>query len=254
MKRTFSEAFGPPGDPELFARFARRQLAMPRRTMRRRTTRRRSFKSRRPNLRRRVNTLSRRVSAMRPEVKYNDLSAAGATFNFTMGTSAFIATAGISQGTGDFGSRIGDQITLMRLISRMTFAFPPGITATKLRIIFFQYKQNPDAITVVPTSVCNLYMESAYDGTVNIVNAPHDFDNRHSFVTLYDKTMSINQETAAATHVVHKTINLDLHKSKLSFSNATTAVVANAIYCIVVSDTTTVANMSYVQRIFYTDN
>lgn len=200
-----------------------------------------------------IKSLGRRLKALAPEIKYYDLSGSGVAFDFTMGTGSFHATALITQGITDFGTRIGDQVKLVRLVNRMTFAFPTAITATKYRVIYFQYKNNPDAVTPSPATICNFYMDSAYDGSANIVNAPRDHDNRHAFRTLYDRTFAISQQSSASQIVKYLTINLNLHNTKLSWTAATANVVQNAIYCIVVSDTATDANLSYVQRLYYTD-
>ena len=42
----------------------------------------------------------------------------------------------------------------------------------------------------------NLYSESAYANSLNIVNANKDYDNRKDFITLYDKKIVINPTTA----------------------------------------------------------
>lgn len=217
--------------------------------------RRRHYKK---SLAQKVYALAKTVKKTRPELKWAEATATQATFNYAGSISQPLTT--ISQGTADFGNRVGDTISLQSI--RLDFIFQHQSTAFGQvnRIIVFQYKSNPDGAIGV-ASYINLLLHSADLSTARAPLAPYDHDNRSDFRVLYDKVMAINYSSSPGTsasnntQMTHKRIHIKLPMAarKVQYFNAGTSLTKNELCILVLSDQSTNQYYTYTCTMYYTD-
>lgn len=227
---------------------------------RRRFSRKRRFSKRKKSLSKRVKKVERAVRRARPEVKYVEYAQGVQLFDWT-GTSSYVTDlmAGISQGTTDYGERIGDRIRVLGMMIKMTL-YNNSTYQFIGRIVVFKLKDNPDAI-ISTASLGNLVLESAVLGTSNAVNAFRDFDNAGAFTILWDKPFVVNVGgTSGSSGTAIPTARHIRHYIRCNFDvqykAATSYTTKNGLYIMFLADTanTNVHYAAYNARIYYVDS
>lgn len=209
------------------------------------------------SLAKKVNTLFKIVKQQKPELKYKETYNISGTNFFTTAGTLLDLTDNISQGTGDSGARIGDQIYLKSLNMRFRVTLPSAGETTVCRLIVFTMLRNPDSV-IADASVANLLLESTYNNTAEVALSTRDFDNRKAFKTHYDRTFTINSSDAIldVSKFIHVSVKIPKMCAKVQYSNASsTAATNNQLYCLCLgglSGANTVYS-SYVSRLTYTD-
>lgn len=199
-------------------------------------------------LTRKVNKLYRGI-----ETKHYNISGLGALPDNNP-TLAIRPYPSITQGLTDFGSRIGDKITVKYMKFKSTWEF--GSAFGKIgRIVAFIMKDNSDGIASSWSTVWNLYSESAYANSVNIVNAGVDYDNKKNFVTLYDEKRAFNpqQDTLAQSYIWDFTIKIPAKCQNVQYIGASTTVVRNELFIALIQDTDSGMSINYVTEFYYSD-
>jgi len=212
--------------------------------------RRRSFKKRSTikKLVKKVNKLYRGI-----ETKHYNISGLGALPDNNP-TLAIRPYPSITQGLTDFGSRIGDKITVKYLRFKSTWEIGPA--AGKVgRIVAFIMKDNSDGIASAWSTVWNLYSESAYANSINVVNAGTDYDNKRNFVTLYDQKRVFNpqQSTLNQSYVWDFNIKIPTKCQNVQYIGASTTVVKNELFIALLQDTDSGMAINYVSEFYYSD-
>lgn len=225
-------------------------------------------RARRPRrfLRRRRNNFVKTVRKFmrnnRPEVKHLDV-AAGANLSInndagTTGNSNILPLSTITQGTSDFGQRIGDQIRLKKFILRGMLTNAAGQPSVPIRCVVFFDKSNPDA-TVSTISRINQFFQSQPDNTAFAPFALYDWDNRSGFQVIYDKivwvrsTVSTGSTPSAATSSRMFNLNLNLKNKLVQYFNNSQDIAKNQMYIVFYTQTDGNATLSYTWRVTYTD-
>lgn len=161
----------------------------------------------------------------------------------------------ITQGLTDYGSRIGDKITVKFVRFRSVWEHGAGFNSRVGRIIVFIAKENPDGIAAAWSTIWNLYSESAYANSVNIVNGGKDYDNKSNFVTLYDQRRVFNPEVGDKTksHIWDINIRIPQRNQNVQYIGASTTVTKNELYIALLQDTDNGLSINYVTEFFYSD-
>lgn len=161
----------------------------------------------------------------------------------------------ISQGDIDYGNRIGDKITMKRVTFRSVWEHGAGYSGRVGRIVVFVMKDNSDGIASAWSTIWNLYSESTYANSLNVVNAGHDYDNRGNFVTLYDKTMCFNPDIADKAKVYKWDFSLTIppRLQNVQYFAGGVTVVKNELFIALLQDSDTGLSVNYVSEVFYTD-
>jgi len=212
---------------------------------------RRSFKRKSTikKLAKKVNKLTRQV-----ETKYYNISGLGALpdNNPTLGIRPY---TNISQGLTDYGSRIGDKITVKYLRLNTQWELGAGVAGRSARIIVFVMKENPDSVAAAWSTIWNLYQESAYANSINVVNGVLDYDNRSGFTTLYDVKRDLNptNDTLASTHKWNVNIKIPVRCQKVQYVNNGATISRNELFIALLQDTDTGLSVNYVSQFFYSD-
>jgi len=208
------------------------------------------------------NTLAKKVAKLEktvrfraPETKHVDDNANGAVIDNN--PSWFISPArAISLGEADFSERIGDKVTLKHLQFRGNFYKVVSVSnvPTRVRLIAFIYKKNPDQVVSTWSTIVNLYLTS---GGMNSLQAPMTFkewDNHGSFKTLYDKTYIINHDTAA-DKMVKCDFGITIPKaySKVSFNVSSQAPTENELFVCAIQSADTGLLLDFQYRLTYID-
>lgn len=207
-----------------------------------------------------INTIMKRLTAMKPEVKWAEYQDAAATADYN-GKIVTFSTA-LAQGLGDFNARIGDQITMKGLRLRLTPNTYSYNFAVAYRIVIFQLLKDPDG-AISQVSIPNLLMHSTQMGTVFAPVAPYDHDNRSSFKVWYDKSFTFAPQTLTSTNVnpgqtrIHK-INIKFPEgskfSKVTYYNAGTTTTKNELFMLVLTDSSATVSFPYLAHLYYTDS
>jgi len=155
----------------------------------------RSFK-RRPTVKKLAKKVNRILRQIEP--KYWSIAGIGALPTNT-GSLAIRPYGPITQGTGDAGTRVGDELSCKFINLKMTVILNAMVPCTVLRRVAIVYNQNPDSIVTPAVTIANLYLESAYMAGVNAVNTHKDHDNATAFATLYDQKRTINPNGDGST-------------------------------------------------------
>lgn len=162
----------------------------------------------------------------------------------------------ITQGVTDYGSRIGDKINVKYLRFNSVWELGAGEYARTARIIVFSMKNNPDGIASAWSTIWNLYMESTYANSVNIVNGVRDWDNRKNFVTHYDVKRTLNKTADSDASQDFKwdfTVKIPVSCQNVQYFNNSTAVTKNELFIALLQDTDSALSINYVTEFFYSD-
>jgi len=161
----------------------------------------------------------------------------------------------ISVGTSDYGTRIGDKITARFIKFKSVWTLVAGSGACTGRIVVFTYKHNPDSIATAWSTIWNLYAESTYANSVNVVNGNKDYDNRKGFTTIYDKKMTINPSDSAVATSKSWDFNILIPKTSqtVQFVNGASTVTQNEIFIALISENDTSLSVNYVHELYYSD-
>lgn len=205
-----------------------------------------------------VNKLARIVKSRKPELKYSDATATAQQFNTDPLTSYILSPLTlITQAITDLNGRVGDKIRVHRQRMHMTL-HNATYTGCTFRITVFQLRSNPDAATL-KTAIGNLFFDSSYTNTVNMVNAPYDYDNRKDFVVLFDKCYTLNPQTGSTADPIitskQITISVKPKIKEIAYSAGGVGITAGEIYWAFTSDLAASASRSasHVLRTYYTD-
>jgi len=205
-----------------------------------------------------ITKLNKIVKDLIPETKWAEFSNAGLSADYN----GVIATlsAGLSQGLGDFGNRIGDEINMKTLRLRLQ-PYWNGSGPCIYRVIVFQYLNDPDGATST-ASLINLLLHSTNVQTNLAPSTPYDHDNRDSFKVHYDKVFKINPQCYqynANTNVGQS----NFHKIDLKipakydrvkyFANGTTTT-KNELFFMVITDNANYLTVPYDAIVYYTDS
>lgn len=164
---------------------------------------------------------------------------------------------GITQGVTDYGSRIGDKITVKYLKFQSVWELGANQNSRVGRIIIFSMKHNSDGVAVAWSTIWNLYMESAYANGVNIVNGNRDWDNRKNFVTHYDQKRVFNRLGPSDTtqdHIWDVNVKIPSSCQTVQYLATSTTVTKNELFIALVADTDTGLSINYVTEFYYTDS
>lgn len=207
-----------------------------------------------------IQKISRALKAIQPETKWAEYQDAAAVANYSGTIVSF--NVGLTQGTGDYGNRVGDTLTMKGLRLRLqpnTIAFNNSVI---YRIIVFQYLNDPDGATST-ASLTNLLMHSAQIGMSLAPSAPYDHDNRSSFKIHYDKTFTFNVGALTTANVNpgssrHHIINIPFKQgskyAKVQYYSAGTTTTKNELFMLVLTDSATNMAIPYVGHLYYTDS
>jgi len=208
-----------------------------------------------PTLVRQVAAIKKLVAIRAPEKKYYDVAS---TANVVDNLPSINITPyrNITQGTGDFANRIGDQIRVtgpLRL--KTTWTLAAAANATRVRMFAFIFKRNPDAVTSTWSTVVNLYLSSAYMNTTSAVMADRDHDNAGSFVTLYDQVRVLNVHQSTVNNKILWDVNIKVPStySKVGYVNAGTTVSQNELFIGFLQENDGAVTVDYHYRFYYVD-
>lgn len=217
--------------------------------------RRKKTTTKKPTLTRQVATLKKMVIAQKPEMKYYDVASTGNLIdnNPTINITPY---RNIVQGNLDFANRVGDQIRVNSLHFRSTWTLNGGYPY-RARMFAFIYKRNPDSVASSWSTIVNLYLSSTYMNTVSAVLAERDWDNRASFVTIYDKSRVFNP-TDTDVNAAHKTIwdvtlKIPTKYKQVQYVDGGTSVSKNELFIGFIQESDAVLYMNYHYRFSYTD-
>lgn len=160
-------------------------------------------------------------------------------------------------GTGDYGARIGDKITCKYLKFKSVWDLAPGLGGVAARVLCFVMKSNPDAIANSWATIYNLYQESAFSNSLNVVNSNKDHDNKSNFVTLYDKTVCINPTTSDLTTSKKWDFDVRIPASLQNvqyFSGSGSNISKNEIFIALIAEQDSSFSINYNTEIWYTDS
>lgn len=200
-----------------------------------------------------VARLSRTVNRLRPELKHNDaINQTGTVNNSGLATTRIEVGPGLTQGTQDFGQRIGDEITMKNIFVNGFFQADAATTGNIYRITAFVVKQNPSGATAFNT-IWPQYIAGS-DNSVWMPVHLKNWDNRHAFRTIFDKIYVSNQEAPTVTQkIIPFRFNIPLKGMRMQFYNNSTTVSKNAIYIVFQSMTDDLADVFFNSRYTYTD-
>lgn len=163
--------------------------------------------------------------------------------------------ANIVLGTTDRANRIGDKINVSSFQWKSVFTVGAASVPPVVRIVAFIYKNNPDGIAASFSTIINLYLDSSYMNSELAVLAPRDYDNRNSFVTLYDQKRTITHNTESLGGVHQWDLNLRIPKKyqNVQYVNGSAAVVRNELIIAVIQEQDTGLSFNYAYKFFFTD-
>lgn len=217
------------------------------------------FKRKTKKLAKKIAKLSKVVKSIMPETKWAEYNSTTASATYAGDIQSL--NAGIAQGLGDFGNRIGDEITMkgvrLRLNATWNYAYP-----INYRIILFQYLNDPDGATST-ASMINLLLHSTNLSTINAAMTAYDHDNRSSFKVWYDKVFTFNPLTLTSANANpgqqrFHTINLRFKPgskfARVKYFNAGTTTTKNELFFIVLPDNTGTLYYNWNSCLYYTDS
>lgn len=205
-----------------------------------------------------VAKIQRTLTIRKPENKWAESNNNVASFNYS---GALAQPMGISQGSADFGNRIGDEITLTSFTLKMIFTMSGTTFGQTNRVVVAQLKNNPDGGSISSASYLNLIMHSADIGTARATMATLDKDNKGWFRILADKVFTMNYSSSPGTSASNNyqikylkvPVKLPQAARTVQFYNGTSSITKNEIVIMVFSDTSTSQTFSSVIRIGYYD-
>lgn len=212
------------------------------------------YRRKRATLAAKVKKIQKVLSKRKPELKYAYASAIDTTVNNNP-SNFLIPYRNVNTGINDFQQRIGDKIVARNVNVKGFITLPAGGNGSIFRCVAFIYKKNPDAITVTPATVWNLYMESVTMNTVNAVNAFNDWDNKRSFHLVYDKSIVLNPNVSTLATISKFNFNIKIPKSyqKVDYNAGTAFPSSNELIIGFISNTDDVLLYTYQWRFTYTD-
>lgn len=221
--------------------------------------RRRAKQHRKKTLAKKVAFLAKIVRGNKPEIKWSEATANGASFNYNGSISQPLT--GISQGYTDYNQRVGDSLTVKSMKIQMYFTMSGTTTGQINRVIVFQIKHNPDGAIGV-ASYINLVLHSTDVGTSFAPLALYDHDNRDSYRILHDSSFVMNYSSSPGTSASNNTqfhrkfINVKIPAvgRTIEYYNAGTTITKNEICILVISNSSTNQNYSYTCQTLYGDN
>jgi len=186
---------------------------------------------------------------MTPETKYVDITIAS-TPNWNGSTFDLLST--ITQGIGDFTTRVGDKISLKSLTARLTVDGDfNNVPSQIIRIIILKYKQ-PTALTLNPSNV----LTPALLGTINAVNAPKTYDQRFLTKILFDKTYTVREQTVCELNSKFRFSLKGIYPQWQNAGSGSANQLTDGLWCLVVSDqnpANPLPDVNIVYRLTYTD-
>lgn len=206
---------------------------------------------------RQITRIVRKLNATKPETKWAEYSA---TLAPDYNGSLVSFNVGLTQGTGDFGNRVGDSLTMKGLRLRLN-AYWNAAATTVYRIIVFQYLEDPDGATS-SASITNLLLHSTQVGTNLAPFAPYDHDNRTSFKVWHDKVYSHSPLTLTSTntnpgqarpHEIDIRFKEGSKFAKVKYYAAGTTTTHNELFMLIISDSATALSVPYVGHLYYID-
>lgn len=160
-----------------------------------------------------------------PELKYtnvqeNGLSISNATFGAL--SSYYCCTDAIQQGTSDTNNRVGDQITLYDIDSRVVLENSLSAAANNdyvfVRLIMFQWHDMVDTTGAVGSGLSAILplteLFQLGSGGVIAFNSAIDVDNRRAkrLSILYDKMMPVLRSVTASAYTENSVRMLHIYK------------------------------------------
>lgn len=202
-----------------------------------------------------VSKIQKTLAVRKPEVKYSRLYS---NFSINNGpTASIFPYRNTLPGTNDDSGRIGDRIRVLNCHIKGYFLLFPTYQSTVVRTIAFIYKRNPDAITTSFSTIINLYLDSTSMNTNQAINSHRDVNNKDSFVTLYDKSQTVNQIDPVTIAPKRKfDLNLRIPKKYAQVEYAdggTSNPTCNELIIAMISDTDDLLTYYYTTQINYID-
>lgn len=203
-------------------------------------------KSRRPALA--TKSYVNKVLSKTIEPKYTQSSTGILTAyasNTAAGSTWQDVTSGISQGQGDFGNRIGDQINLLNLNLNYTVFYPAGaasLPSACIRVCVVQYCRDDNT----PLTTQMFRTTSILGGPWYSSYSLRNRDYLKFYKIIYDKRHIVVTQTAAATAVDSKyradvAVSIPL-KGKVVHYTAGSTTSVNGIWVFVIGDQASVAS------------
>jgi len=214
--------------------------------------RKRRYTTKKPTLARQVAVIKKTLRARKPELKFYGVSSLSNAVdnNPTLIISPYRS---ITNGDGDFGQRVGDVLRVGSFHWRSSWLLT-GSTPRKVRMIAFIYKRNPDAVVSNFSTIINLYMNSATVDSEAVVSTFPDWDNRRSFVTIYDKTRVINPIVDAGSMIQwDTTFKIPQAYRQVQYVNDGSDISANELIIAMIQQYDTNCTVNYQYRYTYTD-
>lgn len=205
---------------------------------------RRKYKKRN-GLAKKVKTIQKTLALRRPETKYFEAYATNGSvsYDFSNLTSPYRS---ITQGMTDLKNRIGDKLTINGPIHfKGTFTTPAAVGTILVRMIAFVYKQNPDSVLTSFATIGNLYMESFHDASPQAPYSFRDYDNKSSFVTIYDRSKLITCQSSLVTGRTKWNATFKIPKKcrQIEYQAATANLSRNELYIMFLSEVDTASGV-----------
>lgn len=204
-----------------------------------------------------IKSLAKKVNKLYSSIEHKYLDSGGAAIVLDNNpTIHYRFLQGITTGTTDASTRIGDKITLGSTIRwRSVMYTAPETAAQTVRLIAFVVKQNPDGIAVAFSTIINLYLNSSYMNSPLAVLAPQDYDNRFNFVTLYDQKKTIHPGAAGTLSQIQWDANIRVPSScrNIQYFNSTAGISKNELIIALISQYDSTVTMDYSVHFTYTD-
>ena len=212
----------------------------------------RTFKKRKSvvkTLAKKVNTLYKNI-----ETKHYRIDGIGALPDNNP-TLAIRPYPNVTQGLLDYGNRVGDKITVKYVRFKSTWELGAGFAPRVGRVIAFIMKSNPDGIAVAWSTIYNLFMESAYSNTVNIVNSNQDYDNRQNFHVLYDEKRTFNLDEATLSKQIVWDVSMKIPQKyqTVQYFGGGTTVSRNELFIALISNVDGGLSINYLTEFYYSD-
>lgn len=206
---------------------------------------------------RQITRIVKKLNATKPETKWAEYSS---TVYPDYNGSLTSFNVGLTQGTGDFGNRVGDSLTMKGLRLRLN-CFWDAAATTVYRIILFQYLEDPDGATS-SASITNLLLHSTQVGNALAPFAPYDHDNRTSFKVWYDKIHSFSPQALTSTntnigqcrpHEIDIRFKEGSKFAKVKYYAAGTTTTHNELFMLIISNSATTLTVPYCAHLYYID-
>lgn len=187
-----------------------------------------SYKKKAPS----TKQLAKRVKKLEhiPEMKYKDISMAGATGSTT---GEIYALSSLAQ-SDSINGRVGLEITSRKFDMDMTFECPPGVTGAFVRVLLVRDK-DPEGLG--PTVFADGAGATGYgvldNGTLGNTTAPYNYRPGDRYKVYFDRLFTFKPNSSSMSDSFHfkKSFNVHGMKTKYIDSGATFASVnVNGFY------------------------